>query len=291
MGSRVKRPSFQFYPADWRKDANLRRCSPAARGAWMDVLCVLHDAEPYGIVDWPLKELASAACVSLANIKELADKRVLKGCDSGRCDALIYTPRHGRKLGPPVTLIQERNGPIWYSARFVRDEYLRSVRGSDTRFGDGNGEAPKPTPKAAPNPPFGDGATSSPSSATTVEKKKRDKRAAVPVETVTAETLIAFGFDGGTAAEFIAHKSRLKAPLTQRAWHDHCAEAAKVGWSPLQAAEKVMAKGWKGFESKYVAGESRGTVVPINRQEAIEQRNRAVGEEWLRQEEAKDAAR
>jgi uncharacterized protein YdaU (DUF1376 family) len=129
------------------------------------------------------------------------------------------------------------------------------------------------------------------SSLPSVEKKKRGKLADPHVDTVPAETLVAFGFDGNTAAEFIEHKSRLKAPLTRRAWHDHCAEAAKVGWTPLQAAEKVMAKGWKGFESKYVAGESRGTVVPINRQEAIEQRNRAVGEEWLRQEEAKDAAR
>jgi hypothetical protein len=28
----MKRPAFQFYPSDWRNNANLRRCSPAARG-------------------------------------------------------------------------------------------------------------------------------------------------------------------------------------------------------------------------------------------------------------------
>jgi hypothetical protein len=47
----------------------------------------------------------------------------------------------------------------------------------------------------------------------------------------------------------------MKAPLTARAWTDHCHEAAKAGWTPLQAAEKVMAKSWRGFEAKYVADE------------------------------------
>lgn len=80
------------------------------------------------------------------------------------------------------------------------------------------------------------------------------KRAAPPV-TVPAETLIEAGFDESTAAEFIAHKAKAKAPLTARAWADHLSEATKAGWTPMQAAEKVMAKGWKGFEAKYVARE------------------------------------
>ena len=37
---------------------------------------------------------------------------------------------------------------------------------------------------------------------------------------------------------------------------DHVREAGKAGWTPLQAAEKVMAKSWKGFEAKYVANEA-----------------------------------
>lgn len=91
--------------------------------------------------------------------------------------------------------------------------------------------------------------TSSPSS----KRKARERAPAVP--TVAPDVLIAAGFDGDTAAEFIAHKDRAKAPLTERAWKDHCREADRAGWSPMQAAEKVMAKGWKGFEAKYVAGE------------------------------------
>lgn len=85
----------------------------------------------------------------------------------------------------------------------------------------------------------------------TGEKTAR-KRAAAP--TVPPDDLVAVGFDASTAAEFIAHKQRLKAPLTPRAWADHLHEAEKAGMTPQAAAEKVMAKGWKGFDASYVAG-------------------------------------
>lgn len=44
----MKRPSFQFYPADWRNDAALRMCSLSARGLWWEMLCIMHTCEPYG---------------------------------------------------------------------------------------------------------------------------------------------------------------------------------------------------------------------------------------------------
>lgn len=95
------------------------------------------------------------------------------------------------------------------------------------------------------------------------EKEKIRERNTPPtpsrgIAVVSASELVAAGFPDAVAAEFIAHKSRLKAPLTARAWADHVREAGKAGWTPLQAAEKVMAKSWKGFEAKYVAGERPG---------------------------------
>lgn len=88
-------------------------------------------------------------------------------------------------------------------------------------------------------------------------------------EPVPIETLIAAGLDEQTAAEFVAHKAAVKAPLTPRAWADHQREAAKAGWTAKEAAEKVLAKQWKGFESTYVANESRpvnGSHVPTFRE-------------------------
>lgn len=44
----AKRPAFQFYPGDWQRDTALRCCSVAARGLWIDMLCIMHQGEPYG---------------------------------------------------------------------------------------------------------------------------------------------------------------------------------------------------------------------------------------------------
>ena len=41
-------PWMKFYPRDWRADQALRVSSLAARGLWMEMLCVMHEASPYG---------------------------------------------------------------------------------------------------------------------------------------------------------------------------------------------------------------------------------------------------
>lgn len=129
----MKRPSFQFYPADWRNNAKLRRCSEAARGAWIDVLCLMHDADEYGVLRWPLAEIARAAGLPLKLLKELAGREVIKGGDEG-CAAYSHTPMHARKKGDPVTLLERTSSPCWYSSRLLVDEWRRSVSGGSTRF-------------------------------------------------------------------------------------------------------------------------------------------------------------
>jgi hypothetical protein len=88
---------------------------------------------------------------------------------------------------------------------------------------------------------------------------------------VSAALLIAAGFPPEVAAEFIDHKRAMKAPLTERAWADHVREAEKAGWTPLAAAEKVMARGWKGFEAAYVGNKGAGGAPA--RQQSTAERN------------------
>lgn len=142
----MKRPSFQFYPADWRNNAKLRRCSEAARGAWMDIMGILHDSDEYGVARYPLAELARAAGVKISSARELVDKGVLKGADRN-CAPYVYTPRSGGKEGEAVSLIECSAEPCWYSTRMVRDEYMRLNRGGETRFTSSNQpNAQKPSP-------------------------------------------------------------------------------------------------------------------------------------------------
>jgi hypothetical protein len=141
----MKRPSFQFYPADWRNNAKLRRCSEAARGAWIDVLCLMHDSDEYGVLRWPLADIARAAGLPIKLLKELVERDVLKGGDKG-CEAYIHTPVHARKKGAPVTLLEKTDSSCWYSSRFLTDEWRRSVSGGDTKF-----KSPKDTPEDSPS--------------------------------------------------------------------------------------------------------------------------------------------
>lgn len=162
----MKRPAFQFYPGDWRGNAKLRRCTHAERGIWIDVLCLLHDSEEYGVLRWPLKDMAQASGCKLAALKALLDKGVLKGSDVGvECVPYIYTPRHAGKIGIPVTLVPSQVGPIWFSSRMVRDEHLRLTRGAGTRFGETPQYTPShregETPNIQPSQRQGDGASSS----------------------------------------------------------------------------------------------------------------------------------
>lgn len=172
----MKRPSFQFYPADWQANGNLRRCTHEEKGIWIDVMCLLHDQERYGVIDWSLKEIAQAVGTTVAKLKGLVSKDVFKGADGNEeCEALVYVPRSGRRNGEPVVLIEAQKGPIWYSSRMVRDEYVRQHAGASTRFkqsenteskspshspSHGQGEAPSHSPSQRRS----DGSTSSSSS-------------------------------------------------------------------------------------------------------------------------------
>lgn len=44
----MSKPWMKFYPRDWRGDQALRVVSLAARGLWMEMLCIMHEASPRG---------------------------------------------------------------------------------------------------------------------------------------------------------------------------------------------------------------------------------------------------
>ena len=105
----MKRPAFQFYPADWRKDLELQACSIAARGLWVELMCVMHESERYGhlyLNGKPMNEVqAAAAC------------RITVG---------IYRKLVAELKGAGVPGVDDK-GAI-YSRRMVRDEALRIAR-------------------------------------------------------------------------------------------------------------------------------------------------------------------
>lgn len=246
----MKRPSFQFYPGDWQSDLKLRRCSSAARGVWMDVLCAFHDSDDgYGLLRWPLKDIAATIGASMAHVRELVDKGVLRGSDTEITEAFIYTPRSGRKDGEPVTLVDTQPGPLWYSKRLVKDEYVRTIRGESTRFGDTEGESPKQPRKSAPKPPFGDGtsSSSSPSGKASPSEKQARKRAA-PLDPCRD------GVDPKAWVDWLdVRKAKRAGAVTDTAWAGLLREAAKAGITPDAAVRACCEFGWQGFNAEWYA--------------------------------------
>lgn len=179
-----RRPSLQWYPADWRNNANLRRCSWEARGVWIEIIGLMHDSDEYGILRWTIAEIAQALGAPPKSVQELTQKGVMKGANNPgtMCPALVYVPRSGRREGAPVILIPEQPGPLWYSSRLVRDEYVRGIRGDSNRFGDSPTGSPKPPRKPSPKPPFGEaeGDGSSTSTSSSVDTSPQDSTTVGP---------------------------------------------------------------------------------------------------------------
>lgn len=105
----AKKPAFQFYPGDWRKDQDLSRASLQAKGALIEVLCLAFECEKRGYlmsgkIPWTIDEIAHAIggdkIENMKAIEELLTKKILK-IDKKKCI---------------------------FSARMVRDEKLSKLR-------------------------------------------------------------------------------------------------------------------------------------------------------------------
>jgi hypothetical protein len=93
-----KLPAFQFYPGDWMKDPNLKRCTHSAKGVLMDVLCLMFECEERGVLvtngrPWSDDEIVASvgghADVTALSLRELFDKCVLRR----RSDGAVYSAR------------------------------------------------------------------------------------------------------------------------------------------------------------------------------------------------------
>ncbi|WP_156374697.1 hypothetical protein [Pseudorhodoferax sp. Leaf274] len=157
----MKRPAFQFYPGDWRKDVELRACSLAARGLWIDLMCVAHECEPYGHLvlnnkPMTMQQMAGQIGVPGVQVKKLLEELLESGVARQTPEGVIY------------------------SKRMVEDERVRNVRAEGGKagaehgakggsHGSKGGRPPKPkggfeTPlQGAEEPPPSSSSSSSPS--------------------------------------------------------------------------------------------------------------------------------
>jgi uncharacterized phage protein (TIGR02220 family) len=120
-----KQPAFWFYPGDWFKDT--RTLSPAAKGAWIDLLCAMWDSQTRGILSLPLIGYARL----IGGTVDQASSLVAELIDMHICDA--------ESDGVPVTNsldIMKCNGNVTLiNRRMIRDKVLKeSIRCRVKRF-------------------------------------------------------------------------------------------------------------------------------------------------------------
>lgn len=116
----TKRPAFQFYPADWRKDAALQSCSLAAQGLWINLMCIAHECEPYGHLTVNGKPMTPAQIGRLTGLAAKEVEKLLKELE----DAGVFA--------------RTEEGAI-FSRRMVRDEATRNARANGGHAGGEHG--------------------------------------------------------------------------------------------------------------------------------------------------------
>lgn len=121
---------MKFYPADWRADQSLRVCSLAARGLWIECMCIMHEATPYGhlvLNGHPVTndQLSALAGTSPAQISALLGELETAGVFSRTGKDVIYSRRMTRdekkakvsakngKNGGNPTLCKTKDFPAW----------------------------------------------------------------------------------------------------------------------------------------------------------------------------------
>ena len=112
----MKRPSFQFYPSDWLRDTALRSCSTGARGLWIDMICFMHEGNPYGHLKVGNKVILPANLASMVG----ATLHEVEGWLDELRQAGVYELADAGEI---------------YSKRMVRDESLRNKRAEGGKLG------------------------------------------------------------------------------------------------------------------------------------------------------------
>lgn len=106
-------PFFKFYPADWRADQALRMCSAAARGLWVECMCLMHEAKPYGHLLVNGKSLTDAQLAIQTGIPHdqitaLIGELETAGVFSRNSDGVIYSRKMTRSA--KRSAINKKNG-------------------------------------------------------------------------------------------------------------------------------------------------------------------------------------
>lgn len=177
----MKRPAFQFYPADWRKDVELRSCSVAARGLWIDVLCIAHECEPYGHMTvngrgMTSTQIAGQVGLTSAQCAKLMQELIDNGVARKTADGVVYSKR----MVDDEDLRQRRSEGGKAGSEFGAIGAEHGSKGGRPRKATGDNKPPLEPPLDPPlKPPPSSSSSSSTSVSTPIAPKGAPRSGAV----------------------------------------------------------------------------------------------------------------
>jgi len=220
----MKRPAFQFYPSDWLRDTALRSCSTGARGLWIDMICYMHEGNPYG-------HLKVADKVILpANLARMVGEtlEVVEGWLEELRHAGVYDTAE--------------DGSI-YSRRMIRDENLRQIRANGGKLGGNPNLKPKDKVNLEDNQKVNQKPTpSSSSSSSSSSSKERATVVACPPD-VSQQVW----------QDWLQLRKTKKASVTETVVKGARSEAAKLNWTLEQFLVEWCTRGSQGMKAEWVA--------------------------------------
>ncbi len=211
----MKRPSFQWYPGDWLRSTDIRSCSVAARGLWIDMICLMHDGNPYGHLKVGDKvilpvNLAQMVGATLHETEQWLEELEKSGVFSRKNDCIICR-------------------------RMIRDEKIRESRAKGGILG-GN-------PALLNNKKVNLNANLKPTPASASASASASKP--------NLKTLLDLGVNEKIARDWLIVRKTKKAPLTETAIDDLTREALKAGISVSDAVTICAQRNWQSFKSEW----------------------------------------
>lgn len=241
----MKRPSFQFYPSDWLRDTALRTCSIGARGLWIDMICFMHEGNPYGHLKVGNKVIQNANLASMVGASVLDVEGWLEEL---RLAGVYDTDEDGAII----------------SRRMIRDENLRNIRAASGKLGGNPALKDKAKDKQNSTP------SSSSSSSSSTNSVPNGTGAKAPL--TPDEIIFGYGVPMLTNAGTPDKQARsFLGGLRKAHGDDEVVNALRgcIREKPLQPLEWLA----KRLPPK-------GAPPKLNKQEALEKRNGDIGRAW-----------
>lgn len=263
-----KLPFMQFFPDAWLSDLALRSVTPAARGVWMDMLCLMWGSPRRGHLchrsglPLTLEQLARTTGCSTAEAASIVEELITCGVCSRSGDGVLFSRRmvrdeerretnrtNGKKGGNPSLVAQSDNRPDNPPVNRRDNRTANPPVKPRSQKSEVRSQSPDPEENTPP-PPTGGGSTTSP---------RRERVVFDPLGIEFPPEMLQEGFPEAWR-RWVDYRQGFTPKLKPASWR---AQAdAFVRYGPLAgvtAIDQSIANGYRGvFPDKCAVGRQLG---------------------------------